>query len=654
MRSFTSSKDSSNALPEDKRDGVLPAALSGLPLVQNWEKDADVFKKLVEFLPVLVLVYQYPRVVYANPFCQRLYGYSLQEMQQMNFWDFVHPDQREQVKAHGTARLQGRQAPSTYEIKILRKNGEVIWVDAFFIVTTVSGEKAAIIGGVDITENKRLKEDLQTAKEELEARVQQRTDALNQKTKDLNRKNQELQILNQKLNNVVRHVSEGVIIVDPSHNIEILNPLDGNAFGESSSELQNILKNYIVSNKSLLIKRLFNKKESFQEEEILLTTPGGPLSVLASGTPILNEKGSVEIAVIVLRPIEEVHRLVNRFSGARARFRFGDIITKNPGMLDLINRAKFAASSMSSVLIEGESGTGKELFAQAIHNESPRSKGAFLAVNCGAIPRELIGSELFGYDEGAFTGAKKRGNPGKFELASGGTLFLDEIGSMSLDHQATLLRAIQEKTITRIGGQREIPVDIRIICATNKDLIDEVRNNNFRRDLYYRLNVFNIRIPALRERSDDIELLFRHFLKMEAQRLKKSVKRIEARLLERLIGYSWPGNIRELQNVVERITNTLEGDFLKIDHLPSEICGMVPTLDLPAAFYEKTQQRSDVSIKDARDWSRLQAISRKKNKIIELLNKHNGNISGVAKELGVSRTTVYKKIHDDDLRMKNK
>lgn len=645
----SSSKVSSSA-SSCMRDAMMEKFRSSLPLIQNWEEDADTFKKLVECLPVLVLVYQYPRVVYANPFCQSLYGYSLQEMQKMNFWDFVHPDQREQVKSHGTARLQGRQAPSTYEIKILQKSGGLIWVDAFFIVTTVRGEKAAIIGGVDITENKRLKEDLQKAKEELEARVQQRTDALNQKTKDLNRKNQELLILNQKLNNVVRHVSEGVIIVDPSHNIEILTPPDGNTFGESSSELQDILNNSIAGDKSPLIKRLFKKKESFQEEEILLATPRGPLSMLASGTPILNEKGSVEIAVIVLRPIKEVHRLVNRFSGARARFRFRDIITKDPGMLDLINSAKFAASSMSSILIEGESGTGKELFAQAIHNESPRNRGPFLAVNCGAIPRELIGSELFGYEEGAFTGAKKRGNPGKFELASGGTLFLDEIGDMPLDHQATLLRAIQEKTITRIGGHREIHVDIRIVCATNKDLIDEVRNNNFRRDLFYRLNVFNIRIPALRERPVDIGLLFRHFLKMEAQRLKKTIKRIDDRLLERLVSYSWPGNVRELQNIVERIANTFEGNFLEIEHLPFEFRSMIPTPDSLVVTYDRQQEKSDVSIKEVRDRSRLQAVNKEKNRIIELLNKHDGNISKAANELGISRTTLYKKMNDDALK----
>jgi len=632
--------------PGRTRTVTTDKLLFNLQLIQNWEEDSDVFKKLVENIQVCVVVYQYPRIVYANPFCQKLYGYSLQEMQKMNFWDFVHPDQRKQVKSHGRARLLGKQAPSTYEIKILRKNGEEIWIDAFFIVTTVKGERAAIIGGVDITENKRLKEDLQKAKDELEARVQQRTTALKQK-------NQELLILNQKLNNVVRHVSESVIIVDPSRNIEILNPLLDNSVSESSSGLQDVLKHYIASDKSLLIKRLFNNRQSFHEEEILLSMPEGTLCMLASGTPVLNEKGAVEIAVIVLRPIKEVHRLVNRFSGARARFRFRDIVTKDPGMLDLINKAKFAASSASSILIEGESGTGKELFAQAIHNESDRANGPFLAVNCGAIPRELIGSELFGYDEGAFTGAKKKGNPGKFELASGGTLFLDEIGDMPLDHQATLLRAIQERTVTRIGGLREIPVNIRVICATNKNIIDEVRKNNFRHDLYYRLNVINIRIPSLRERSADIGLLFAHFLKMEALQLKKTIKAVDDRLLERLKNYGWPGNVRELQNVVERIVNTLQGDILGIEHLPPEVFGMIPGLDLSLMIPPREPQQAEVSIKGARERSRQQAANKEKNRIIELLDKYNGNIFRTAKELGISRTTLYKKIHDDDLRIGN-
>lgn len=621
--------------------------LSRISRVRNWEEDGDVFREVVEHLPVIVYVYQYPRTIYANPCCERLYGYSLEEMQQMNFWDFIHPDQREEVKANGTARLLGKPAPSTYELKALRKNGEVLWIDASFIVTKMGRgrKRVAIIGGVDITEKKRLKEELQAAKDELESRVQQRT-------KDLNRKNQELLILNQKLNNVVRNVSEGVVIVDPSQNIEVLNVLEPSV--KSSSELKRILRDYIAGTKDHLIKWVFSKKQSFQEEEMLLATPDGPLSVLSSGTPILNEKGSVEMAVVVLRPIKEVHRLVNRFSGSRAKFRFGDILTKNTSMLDLISKAKLAASSMSSILIEGESGTGKELFAQAIHNESDRRKGPFLAVNCGAIPRELIGSELFGYEEGAFTGAKKRGNPGKFELASGGTLFLDEIADIPLDQQVTLLRAIQEKAITRIGGRREIPVDIRIICATNRNLIDEVRRNNFRHDLFYRLNVINIRIPPLRERADDVELLFNHFLKLEAQRLRRQIKVKDARIPILLSNYSWPGNVRELQNVVERIVNTLQGNILEVEHLPSEILLTNPRLGFPSADRGSQQEYDDLGIEGARNRARQEARRRERNRIIETLDTYGGNMSMAAKALGISRVALYKRMHKDNLKKENR
>ena len=209
--------------------------------------------------------------------------------------------------------------------------------------------------------------------------------------------------------------------------------------------------------------------------------------------------------------MENIHLLVNRFSGARANYTFKDIVTNSPSMEEAIHLAKMAAVSMSNVLLEGESGTGKEVFAQAIHSESQRRNGPFVAVNCGAIPRELIGSELFGYTEGAFTGARKGGKLGKFELATGGTLFLDEIGDMPLEQQVSLLRVLQEKNITRIGDSRIIPVDVRVICATNKNLWQEVEAGNFRADLYYRLNVINITIPPSGS-GRKILFLFDYFL----------------------------------------------------------------------------------------------------------------------------------------------
>jgi transcriptional regulator with PAS, ATPase and Fis domain len=255
-------------------------------------------------------------------------------------------------------------------------------------------------------------------------------------------------------------------------------------------------------------------------------------------------------------------------------------------MRETVEVARMAARSSSNVLIEGESGTGKELFAQAIHNASRRSAGAFVAVNCGAIPRELIASELFGYSEGAFTGAKKGGNPGKFELADGGTLFLDEIGDMPLEQQVALLRVIQDKSISRIGSNQVIPVDVRIICATNKNLLELMQTGRFRQDLYYRLNVINLRILPLRERKEDIPLLFEHFLQQMNQDCRSIIPND---FTERLLSYDWPGNVRELQNTVERI--------IHLEHMPDRSWHYPIGQDMMLPANSKTG--SDLSIQHA-------------------------------------------------------
>ncbi|MCL4442129.1 MAG: sigma 54-interacting transcriptional regulator, partial [Firmicutes bacterium] len=209
--------------------------------------------------------------------------------------------------------------------------------------------------------------------------------------------------------------------------------------------------------------------------------------------------------------------------GARAKFTFDDLIGKNAAYLKTVQLAKTAANSSSNVLLLGESGTGKEVFAQAIHNAGCRANEPFIAINCAALPRDLIGSELFGYTEGAFTGAKKGGSPGKFELADGGTIFLDEIGEMPLEMQANLLRVLQEKTLVRIGGQQVIPVNVRVIAATNRNLMEEVEKKNFRSDLYYRLNVLTINMLPLRNRKDDILPLTSFFIEKINRRLGREV-----------------------------------------------------------------------------------------------------------------------------------
>ena len=293
------------------------------------------------------------------------------------------------------------------------------------------------------------------------------------------------------------------------------------------------------------------------------------------------------------------------------------------------NEALMASKSSSTVLIIGESGTGKELFARAIHNHSKRSENPFIAVNCAAIPDNLLESELFGYEEGAFTGAKKGGNLGKFELADKGTIFLDEIGDMSLHLQAKLLRVLQEKELNKIGSSLNKLIDVRVIAATNKNLEDMVSNGLFREDLYYRLNVIPINLPSLRERKEDIPLLIDFMVKEYARKLDKEVECVDENVLETLIEYKWPGNIRELQNIIEYSVNMSFSNKITMDILPSKI---------------KQRPKDQVSMENE-DIETLDELERRE--IIKALNKYKDYKKDkdlVARALGISRATLYRKL----------
>lgn len=243
---------------------------------------------------------------------------------------------------------------------------------------------------------------------------------------------------------------------------------------------------------------------------------------------------------------------------------FENIVSEDPNFTRILNQIDQIANSDASVLITGETGTGKELIARAVHNLSQRIKGPFITVNCAAIPETLLESELFGHERGAFTSAI-RTNKGKFELAHGGTLFLDEIGEIPFPLQAKLLRAIEEGTIQRIGGERNIHLDIRIVCATNRNLLEEIQRNNFRSDLYYRLNVFHLELPPLRDRLKDIPPLVRHFIDKYNKKYKKNIQKVSQGNVSRLQSYHWPGNVRELENIIERAIIISPGDELKIE-----------------------------------------------------------------------------------------
>ncbi len=310
------------------------------------------------------------------------------------------------------------------------------------------------------------------------------------------------------------------------------------------------------------------------------------------------------------------------------------IIGKSPAINEIIKKIQKVARTKTTVLLMGESGTGKELFARTIHQLSDRSSYPFVAVNCAAIPRELLESELFGYEKGAFTGAEHR-KPGRFELASGGTIFLDEIGELELSLQAKLLRAIESGVIERVGGVKPVGVDVRIIAATNKNLSEEVSLGRFREDLYYRLNVFPLVIPPLRERREDIPLLVDYFIKKFVKELNVSEKFLSDDAMELLMSYSWKGNVRELENTIERAMILCEGQLIKKEDIS------VFVSKLSTSFFDLIPM--DGTLEEAtRSAVRLAETERIKRALIET----KGNKLKAADILGVSYKTLLTKIKE--------
>lgn len=337
--------------------------------------------------------------------------------------------------------------------------------------------------------------------------------------------------------------------------------------------------------------------------------------------------------VVQLERLSALHRRVNNIVGNDAHFSFSDIIGCSAAMQETVHMAQVAAQNDANVFLTGESGTGKELFAQAIHNASSRRDGPFIAVNCGALPKSLIESELFGYESGSFTGAKREGCAGKFELANGGTIFLDEIGDMPFDVQVTLLRVIQNREIQRIGASKTIHIDVRIITATNRNLEELVAQHAFREDLFYRINVFHIQIPPLRERKGDIQVLAQYFLQKYVAALPGStVEGFSNDALTILEGYSWPGNVRQLENTVERAVYLATARVITPSDLPQE----VSTTTLGRA------EGSDCLPKPPE--SELSIRRGERERIEQALYQTHGNVKQAAELLEISRRTLYRKL----------
>jgi DNA-binding NtrC family response regulator len=311
------------------------------------------------------------------------------------------------------------------------------------------------------------------------------------------------------------------------------------------------------------------------------------------------------------------------------RASLGELIGKNEKIRKIYDIIESICRTDSTVFITGESGTGKEIVAETIHKKSKRANMPYIVVNCAAIPENLLESEMFGHERGAFTGALDR-HIGKFELASGGTIFLDEIGEMPLNMQAKLLRTVQENVIERVGGERSIPIDVRIIAATNIDIKKAVQEKKFREDLYYRLNVIPIDLPPLRDRIEDIPLFINYFIAKYKKEFKRNIKYITDDALKIFQAYPWPGNVRELENLIERIVTLSREDHIDITHIPREL------IDLKTSNMEKFVIEEGSLIKAVKNFER--------NIIIEALRACNGNQTSTAKALGIHRTTLISKL----------
>jgi transcriptional regulator with PAS, ATPase and Fis domain len=437
------------------------------------------------------------------------------------------------------------------------------------------------------------------------------------------RSGKELQLRNSYMNAIIESIDSGIMAIDQEGNITQINNLgknilewDEDVVGKAVQPLLGLEKEW----KQSVIAR------EYTDREVFVRGPRKSIQLIITARTICE---SGEGFILIYNEITRIRKLINKIAGLQARFTLDDIMGSSSAIVEAKKFAKIAAVGKSNVLLLGETGTGKELFAQAIHNKSDRKGKPFLAINCGAIPRELIESELFGYADGAFTGAQKGGRPGKFELSNGGTVFLDEIGDMPTDMQVKLLRVLQSGEVYRIGQHKPIPIDVRIIAATHVDLKKEIALRNFREDLFYRLSVFPISLPPLRERREDIIMLAQHILNRTSTQLGKQGITFSQKAEQALTDHQWPGNVRELGNVVERAANLIDGDMIDVEHL----C-------IPQRLEKKNIQTGLLG--RSLDEVECQAIK-------EVMLSVGNNIQKAAGILGISRATLYNKLEKHSL-----
>ncbi|WP_238900469.1 sigma-54-dependent Fis family transcriptional regulator [Clostridium sp. YIM B02500] len=430
------------------------------------------------------------------------------------------------------------------------------------------------------------------------------------------------------LNVTFDSISEGMIVINEYMKVKRINGRALKILNISLEEAMNMNINEVLNGVDFH-KLLQEKNKSLNNIEWDFSINNDIIKCVINVLP-LNKNGKSSGMVITFTEVKIVHKLVNKFVGYKAQYEFKDIMTTSKEMANMIAFAKKASKSDCNILIQGESGTGKELISQSIHNYSDRARGPFVAVNCASIPSELVESELFGYEKGAFTGASKEGHPGKFELADGGTIFLDEIGELPLDIQSKLLRVLDNGKIVRVGGTYEKQLNVRVIGATNRILKNEIRRKNFREDLYYRLSVMEIKTIPLRERKDDIDVLVNDFVQRLNIKNKNKIITVSKEYIDKLKKYDWDGNIRELKNVVERDYYLSEDEMMNIDINNLDYNNMTQTL------HQEPINQEEIEI--------IPLDLLEENAIRDAIKKCDGNLQLTSKLLSIGRATLYRKI----------
>ena len=491
------------------------------------------------------------------------------------------------------------------------------------VITQISGEGIEIVVGDVIAVRKASQKGLLTVL--VHSGREAISQAISEARKTVEIINNEREKIDE-FNTLINFVHEGIITLDVVGKINLVNPVAEKILKMKAEDLVGYYARDVIP--GLMSDDILETKQPLIGEVCYIQSG----LIVKDLVPILS-KGKI---VGVIATIQEANRIqkaeekVRRelyLKGNTARYTFFDMHTINDNMKGLIEQAKKYSLTNSTILIDGETGTGKEVLAQSIHNYSLRKNEPFVAINCAAVPETLLESELFGYEEGSFTGALKGGKPGLFEIAHHGTLFLDEIGEMPLNLQARLLRILQEKVVRRIGSDKVIPLDVRIIAATNKNLLSEVRKENFREDLYYRLNILSLYLPPLRDRVEDIKYLSKLFIAYATEKTGCRVNNIEDDAIEGLKLYSWPGNVRELENVIERYVILKNDSRITLQDLS--------WLDVHKSNIIQYKNKYDISVMSKTE----------KELILQVLDANKWNIKKTSEILNISRTTLWRKMN---------